>query len=358
MRIVTSDSGSHTLSDWRAVTSLSLGDDLVDADSLDWGRVFVLATNQRCAPLAWLRNGALIRAHAPPAVVAQWRLSAFAASEHARDRASHLAALLHSFAGLGIEAVVLKGLPLSVKLYGEPWARPLSDTDLYVSLEQRATAHQLLVANGWTHLYGDLTREGTYRRDEVAGPHFLEVHSSLVDENLLTHVSLDAPQAEEVPVAGRSMLAHDGALLPIFLAIHLAKHPHVPLLWWIDFLTVRRAFGEQRWSEVRTLAGRHKLDRFLEWAIAASDDLPRIASSDDADALAALTRLRRRHARSQVARLVTLTVPLRDRFRICAAWVFPYAQRRTPLTLARRTLRRCVEWRARRGGPFRHASAL
>src|SRR5687767_12103439 len=57
-----------------------------------------------------------------------------------------------SFTGssAGIDAVVLKGLPLASRLYGDFAVRACVDIDLYVSRESRAKADVALARAGWT----------------------------------------------------------------------------------------------------------------------------------------------------------------------------------------------------------------
>lgn len=325
-----------------AVSRLALGAE--PADALDWERTFRVAIEERCAVLAWLRSGSLIRKGAPNEVSSRWRSAALAASEGARHRAGEIELLLHLLEAAGVMGSVVKGLPLAVRLYGDASARPVSDTDLYVPAPKRGAAHRALLDGGWVHLYGDETAEATYRRDSSRGPHFLEMHSSLLDDNIVAHLGVLRPDAEPFEVDGRLLRAHCGASVPVFLSAHLAKHPKVPLLWWIDFATAWEVATPRERDAARDLARRCRLTGFLDWAIDGATELEEIRSGVGSGSRAALARLRQRHARPPVVRVAQLSENVVDRARTMLAWALPRAQRGDPAALAHRTIARGLSW--------------
>ena len=217
------------------VARLAMGVACDNGAIVDWSTVLGVAIRERCATLAWLRSAPQIRRLAPPDVSSKWRRHALAAIEESIAFASELGALLTTLDSAGITTVVLKGQPLGVQLYGDAAARPLSDVDLLISAAQRDRAHEVLVLNGWQHLEGVAPREGTYRRSAQARNGHVEVHSSILDDALLSHVVVPVTALESVELHGVNVRAPCGPLLPLFLAVHLAKHALVPLLWWIDF---------------------------------------------------------------------------------------------------------------------------
>lgn len=331
-----------------AVARLAMGAEPAPMSAGDWELTFRVAIRQRCAALAWLRSSAVIRAAAPRETSSLWRAAAIAAAEGARYRAEQLERLLATLSQSDVAATVVKGLPLAVSLYGDASVRPTSDTDVYVAAASRASAHGALVSAGWAHLYGRGIGEGLYRRDDPRGPHFLEVHSSLLDDNILAHFEPLVPEWRAVEVEGRVLRAHGGASVPVFLAAHLAKHPRVPVLWWIDFATAWRLADPPQRAAVSEIARRHRLTSFLRWAVEGAGDMEDIGSPDESVSRRGLARLRARHDGPAVLRVAQLTENMADRARTLISWALPAAQLGDPVTLAHRTLERGMNWGRRR----------
>lgn len=329
------------------IARLALGAASERAGAIDWDRLLRMAADERCVVLAWLRSAPVIRRIAPADVVTKWRARALMAEAAAGDGMRELHALSETLGAAGVSPLVMKGLPLGIMLYGSAAARPVSDTDLFIDASERDAAHAALTAAGWERLYGGRDVEETYRRIEEGRPRFLELHSSLLDDNMLQHLRGPAPEGERVIAGGATIMAHGGPSLPVFLAVHLAKHPHVPLLWWLDFATLWGRLDASRRLEAVTMARAHRLGCFLEWAVAGAGEVATIASSGDDASAHALSRLQERHARHPVVRLARLTAA-GDRASVCLAWAFPRADRRHPLTLARRVVERGSGWARRR----------
>lgn len=354
------DATRATPSELLLIARLALGVPAEPTGAIEWDRLLRVAGEERCASLGWLRSAPAIRRIAPADVASRWRTAALLAEATAEERLQQLRALIGTLGEANVSSVVMKGLPLAVMLYGSASARPVSDTDLFIAADERDAAHSALVGAGWVRLYGEREHEETYRRVEGGRPHFLELHSSLLDDNMLQHLHGPVPEVRSVEFEGRSFIAHWGPSLLVFLAVHLAKHPRVPLLWWIDFATIwERADAAQR-LEATALARRHRLHRFIDWAVAGTGDVAAIASAtDEQESARALSRLRARHAVHPVVRLTGLASSAGDRARVCLAWAFPRAERVHPLMLGRRTLARGLGWTRRRlrGGPGIHHGA-
>jgi hypothetical protein len=343
------DATRATPSELLLITRLALGVPAEPSGAIEWDRLLQCAAQERCAALGWLRSAPTIRRIAPADVASRWRAAALLAEATAEERLQQLRALLGTLGEANVSPVVMKGLPLALLLYGKASARPVSDTDLFIAAEERDAAHSALVRAGWVRLYGEREHEETYRRVEGGRPHFLELHSSLLDDNMLQHLRGPAPETRLVESEGTSFIAHGGPSLLVFLAVHLAKHPRVPLLWWIDFATIWEGADAAQRLEARALARRHRLHRFIDWAVDGARDVAAIASASDEQVSArALSRLRARHSAHPVVRLAGLASSAGDRTRVCLAWAFPRAERVHPLTLGRRTLARGFGWTQRR----------
>ena len=108
--------------DVRAVLALARG--RPDVQPASWSNALEIAVKERCAALAWHRSGAEIRRLAPADIVQRWRSEAIAAVDLAAMWEAVLARTLPALRTAGVEPVVLKGLPLGIRLYGTTAARP------------------------------------------------------------------------------------------------------------------------------------------------------------------------------------------------------------------------------------------
>ena len=319
-----------------------------DEPPASWDDVYDVALRERLATLAWLRGGALLRRLTTAEQAARWRAQALRAHELAERQVAELAELLRVLEGAGVTPIVLKGLPLGVMLYGDPAARPVSDTDLFVSIAQRPSAHTALLAAGWRHLGGHLPAESTYQRPSIV-PN-LELHSSVLDDALLAHVRVPEPAGVLVDVAGVRVFAHVGALRPVFLAAHLAKHASVRLLWWLDFATLWRSLPDGEREDARRIARETRLERHLDWAVGGAELVAQVETGTIGEGLTAIAGLRARHQSHNALRLGALASTLGDRIRVTAALLWPRELRGHPVAYAAYLWRRARTLLLRLGG--------
>src|SRR4029450_6808182 len=121
----------------------------------DWSLVLDAASRELLAPLAWTRSRLFTRRHADLGLATTWRRAAMAAHIRGGRQLELVGEATMALHAVGVDAVVLKGLPLGQRLYGDPFVRCMSDIDLYVPAAQRARAAATLRGLGW------LTRRGT-----------------------------------------------------------------------------------------------------------------------------------------------------------------------------------------------------
>lgn len=261
-------------------------------------------------------------------------------TEAALGQARELHGLLARLEAAGIEAGVLKGLPFAQQLYGDIGARRSLDFDLYVAAEARAEAHRVLCADGWAHKYGYAPGEGTYLSTRLTFCRALELHSALIDESLLAHIELPPPDWSAVTVEGASMRVPAGPTVPLFLCAHHAKHPTIPLLWWIDLASVAIRSEMLTDPEVDALAERVGLKRCLGWAATGVALMNSIAEGDRATGMLAIQKLRALHRRRNVLRLMTLASGVVDAGRVLANWAWPPELRARPAHYAADSARR------------------
>ena len=314
--------------------ALALGSPIQFAE-FSWAAVFDTARQERLAPLAWLRSGARIRADAPPDVVASWRDGAMSAISLAEFWSALTGETVRALRTAGIDAVVLKGLPLAQRLYADIAARPCSDLDLHVPLPQRQAAHEALLAAGWRWRIGAAPREGGYLINRNGRSAILEVHSSLLDDSLVSHLPfLTALGTRSVEMHGSLVASHDDDQLPAFLATHLAKHAMAPLLWFVDFAELWKSLTVAEQNRAREAARSARAHRYLAWAVCRTEDIVAAADGDGH----ALRRLGfndagRTDAHNAV-RVVRLAATPMDALRVISAWALPREIRRDWRTAA------------------------
>jgi Uncharacterised nucleotidyltransferase len=292
----------------------------------DWASVLEVARAERLLGIAWLRSGVRIRGTAPPSVVATWRAAALELDARARAQVETLVGLSELLRSRGVTAIVLKGPPLSTRLYGEPGVRHSVDLDLFVAGNARVTTRQALEAAGWIKWLGDAPWDECFYRRQRGSADYLEVHSNLPGE-ALSHCGLRRLETHRVATAVGEIDAADGADLPAFLAGNMAKHGVLPLSALVDFGTLWGSLEASDREVAIQIAREARLARCLRWAL----DQVRLldeAADGRSDALRKLGV--RRGARvfgHAYLRLITLADTPVDAARIAGAWVWPRSSR-------------------------------
>lgn len=200
--------------------------------------------------------------------------------DHGRRRAARLGAeldrIVATFAGRGIETLVLKGSHTARVYFPEPGTRPTADMDLLVSRDDRPAAEGALRGLGFAENAATVVEErshwlppdsGPVRSLELAhadDPWSVDLHTSL-DRQLLPGVSMTLGRVEPSSGTAWHEFSRPGRILaqPLLLA-HLALHASahfysMPLVRLVELVLVaRRDFAghAQRWREFDDLVGR------------------------------------------------------------------------------------------------------
>ena len=315
--------------------------------SCDWKALYELAAAERVAAVVWQRSGEVIRSAAPPEVVASWRALAMRVALQVEVS---LAALEQAVAALKeseVHPVVLKGAPLAQLLYGDCGVRPLADCDLYVPLEQRSVAAEALARAGWTSRSGEPPSEETFERWAGGQRNVIEVHSSAIDDALLSHIVVPI-DVRDLQVGSSVLPAFIGDHLPGYLAAHLLKHETAPLLWIVDLYTLWTGLDEGARARARARARQVGLGRHLEAAITLASYVERGADGNSV-AVSRLLELRRATGDwGRVRRLVALSASPLDAARVLAGRVWPEEWRDGWMRAPNYILHRGARWLARR----------
>ena len=305
----------------------------------DWSLVFDAASRELLAPLAWNRSELFIRRHTDSGIAAAWRRAAIAAHIRGGHQLGLARDATMALATVGVDAVVLKGLPLGQRLYGDPFVRCMSDIDLHVPAAQRGRAAATLRGLGWRSVDGTAPWHETWSSMADGSEYHLELHSLLVSDHL-AHLRAPAPLSARVDIAGVELPVHAGDFVAPYLAAHLATHQLPPLLWLVDFATLWATMSDAARGRARDAAHRAGLGRYVAWAVRRGMLVERVAGGDW-EALGDLgIDARGRRDTHSIWRHVALAPSNLDRARVLGAFVVPRRVRGNVRALAMYTLAR------------------
>lgn len=217
-----------------------------------WDAVLDGARRHAVAPLllAGLQSSG---AAVPDPVIAELRREAVAAARASLVQAAALARLARRFAEAGIPVLALKGIPLSLLLYGEPGLRSARDIDLLVDPARADAAEALLAETGHSRVGPALSRRqrALYRRwfKEVEYAHpvhgRVELHHRLTDLPELVPWDFAAlwRERDEIAVGGAAVPVLGCQHLACYLCAHGAEHAWQRLRWLTDLAALLRAPG-------------------------------------------------------------------------------------------------------------------
>ena len=154
--------------------------------------------------------------------------------------------VLSALAAAGVDALVLKGQPLSFQIYGRPDLRPAVDIDLLIDPGQREAADSVLVALGFRPAYATpvallpaLMKDARYL---APGGIVLELHWRLLSNRFTLPWPFEALWAERVavPLAGMDVFTLPPARQATYLALHGIHHAWDRLRWIADVAQLLR----------------------------------------------------------------------------------------------------------------------
>lgn len=214
-------------------------------------RLVTLARREgvHCLLFANLKRARLIDA-LPPGLVEEltqrYRRTAALNMQCARD----LEQLCAGLAGVGIGALVLKGMALLDELYPDPGLRPTGDVDLWVANEDLDAMTAMLTSIGYTPepFYPD-----TYRR----GNTIVDIHTHLLGagrvharERIFAAGERSLLEGTEPTIYGAAMRKLGTPQNLLFLGLHLMKHNADRLLWLIEINEIVRQCTTDDWERL------------------------------------------------------------------------------------------------------------
>jgi hypothetical protein len=195
-------------------------------------------------------------------------------------RIGHTLEVTRALRGAGVRFLVLKGIPLSAQLYGDPAARGGRDLDIFVAEGMMPHADAVLAALGYRRPTEDMAKD--IATDEVPkeigylhpdGRVLVELHNRLTDNARLLPWDFEMLWAEReiVAVGGESLAAMPRTRLAPYLCIHGARSGWARLIWLLDMAaaTGTPEAAAQALADARSLglegAMRHAFSMLRRW---------------------------------------------------------------------------------------------
>jgi hypothetical protein len=194
----------------------------------------------------------------------------------ALERAAELAALSADLASAGIRALVLKGVPLSLELYGDIDARGVGDIDFLVDPADFRRTAERLQDHGYRPVQGDLDHflgfgGGMNQRELVlrhaTRPSIVEIQQRFTLNPTRLETRFDTLwRGRKIGRVGEAEIATlpDEMLAP-YLCVHGADHCWERLIWLEDIARLAQARGGP--AELLAQAEAHGLGRPMALAL-------------------------------------------------------------------------------------------
>jgi hypothetical protein len=216
------------------------------AADLEWGQILDGARRHRVASLLLEGLQESASPHLPATVESELRVQAFSAVKQSLAQMAEIRRLAPMFARAGVRFLALKGIVLSMQLFGEPALRNPRDLDLLVSPDEIGGAESVLLETGYHRSGITLSprQRAAYRRwiKDVAyvNPRNgirVELHHRLSDNPALLPCDFEMlwREREEVEIAGATIAGLPRDKLGLYLCAHGAGHCWEELRWLVDF---------------------------------------------------------------------------------------------------------------------------
>ena len=207
-----------------------------------------------------------------------FRRALFNNAEAALKQCAELARLTRMFATANIRVIVLKGVALSLQLYGDVAMRGVGDIDLLVDGADLPAADALLTEDGYRRETPRPTGGGwrVYRDIDYVHPQRgsrIELHQRLTSNPQRLPLDFERlwRDRQEVSIAAAKIAVLPDRVQPLYLCVHGAAHGWSRLCWIAD-LAVLLAAPSARAAALSDAAG-FGLDKALRRALALADIL-------------------------------------------------------------------------------------
>lgn len=229
-----------------------------------WGQIMRDAAGQALSPLLyeWLKESASDR-RVPASMLEELKARVFGLAARNLILREELTVLLRAFEHQGVACVPMRGLALSVQLYGAITARPMGDLDLLVHKHDLPTLCDILAELGFQEMdrRPGFARAYSYTLEFVKQRHgwiIIEPHWTIAYPPFADRLDMDAVwnrcvRGEVAGVSTRLLGCED---LVLHLCLHLIhRGGSAPLLWFYELDRLLRQSRETLdWSVLTTLS--------------------------------------------------------------------------------------------------------
>jgi hypothetical protein len=215
----------------------------------DWSAVIEGAQRNRVASLVLTALQRCGSSQIPPDVIAELRRQAIVSAGRSLAKIPSLERLCAKFIQAQIRFLIVKGMPLSLQLYGDASRRSADDIDVLVSPEQFWQADAALTQAGYRYETAppSAARLESYqqwvkhlRYIDARNQTVVELHHRLTGNPYLLQWNFDELWEDRihVRVGATEVPTLPSGKLPLYLLAHGANHAWERLRWLVDMTTV------------------------------------------------------------------------------------------------------------------------
>jgi hypothetical protein len=244
-------------------------------EGINWDGFLALVDRHRVlVPQGTLRR--LVGDRLPDRVYEQLKSRSAEACRQALRQAAELLRLHKAFGARGIEMIPLKGIILSLRLFGDAGTRFSYDLDLLIRPKSLDEADQILRREGYRLIFPDfeltkkrkqwvLAQEWHFRYYHDSHRLLIELHWRLSQWNI-EHVAELWNHTQPTTWMGASFLNLKDDTLLLFLCDHGSKHQWRRIKWLGDVAALLAQERSFCWENLLALADRFDLSRSLAQA--------------------------------------------------------------------------------------------
>jgi len=244
-------------------------------EGIDWDEFLSLVDRHRVlVPHDEVRR--LVGNRLPDRAYEQLKSRSAEACRHALRQAAELVRLHRAFSAHGIQMIPMKGVMLSVQLFGDPAKRSTHDLDLLVRPERLDEADQVLRGEGYRRTDPDVELTPKRKKWILEHSHHFSYYHDQRRQLVELHWRLLLWDADHVAELwnhcqtrnwmGASFLTLKDDALLLFLCDHGSKHQWRRIKWLGDVAALLAQDRSFSWENLLLLASRFDLSRSLAQA--------------------------------------------------------------------------------------------
>ena len=250
---------------------------MLTAGPMDWDLFMHLTVRHRVYPLAYRYLSMCNHSVVPHKVINILRQKSRENMSKSLQMTGELVKVLRGMEDKGIHAVVLKGLPLAYKLYGNVAVRPSRDLDILVWPADVEKARKVLEEQGYNRKHPSFIETPARLRIWMKAQHhfaywhqekeiYVELHWRLGHQGVEIPLTAVKNSLTQVKIAGQLICVPKTEELLLFLVMHGAGHAWFRLRWICDIAMILRQEGFC-WERLYGLAGRLGVTTLLNHAV-------------------------------------------------------------------------------------------